>query len=121
LQRLFTAFADGWPGFGLLMQRLVTGIALLHEGIVACNGALPAAIIAPHLIGAIFGGMIVLGVWTPITGALIGAIEVWIALADTGSFETAILLATLGVTLAMVGPGAFSMDARLFGRKHIDG
>jgi putative oxidoreductase len=31
-----------------------------------------------------------------------------------------VMLAFLGVVLAMVGPGAWSIDARLFGRKHID-
>jgi hypothetical protein len=29
-------------------------------------------------------------------------------------------LAILGAGLAMIGPGAFSVDARLFGRKRID-
>jgi len=119
VQRLFTTFADGWPGLGLLVQRLVTGVALLHDGAVVCREALPVVIIAPHLIGAMSGLFIVLGMWTPITGVLIGRIELWIALAHTEVFGTASLLATLGFTLAMVGPGAFSMDARLFGRKHI--
>jgi putative oxidoreductase len=32
-----------------------------------------------------------------------------------------IVLALLGSTLAMIGPGAWSIDARLFGRKHIGG
>jgi hypothetical protein len=27
------------------------------------------------------------------------------------------ILATLGVTLAIIGPGAWSIDAKLFGRK----
>jgi hypothetical protein len=30
------------------------------------------------------------------------------------------MLAALGAALAMVGPGAWSVDALLFGRKHID-
>jgi hypothetical protein len=30
------------------------------------------------------------------------------------------LLAALGVSLVMPGPGAWSVDARLFGRKQID-
>jgi putative oxidoreductase len=29
-------------------------------------------------------------------------------------------LATLGATLAMIGPGAWSIDAHLFGRKHFE-
>jgi len=31
-----------------------------------------------------------------------------------------IMLAILGATAAMIGPGAWSIDARLFGRKHIE-
>ncbi len=30
------------------------------------------------------------------------------------------MLGVLGAVLAMVGPGAWSIDARLFGRKRID-
>jgi putative oxidoreductase len=29
-------------------------------------------------------------------------------------------VATLGATLAMIGPGAWSIDAQLFGRKHFE-
>jgi hypothetical protein len=31
-----------------------------------------------------------------------------------------IILATLSATLAMIGPGAWSIDAWLYGRKHIE-
>jgi putative oxidoreductase len=31
-----------------------------------------------------------------------------------------ILLASIGVALAMIGPGAWSLDARLFGWRRID-
>lgn len=119
LQRLFTTFADGWPGFGLLVQRLVTGLALFYEAIVESRGTVSTASIAPHVLGVMLGVFIVIGMWTPVAGALIAAIEIWIALEYPGAPETAILLGTFGATLAMVGPGAFSIDARLFGRKQI--
>jgi len=50
---------------------------------------------------------------------LIAAVEIWLAYssADRG---IPIILATLGATLAMIGPGAWSIDARLFGRKHFE-
>jgi putative oxidoreductase len=63
--------------------------------------------------------LIMFGLWTPVTGAMIAALEVWIALAYPGDWWTALLLATLGGSLAIIGPGAVSIDARLFGRKHI--
>lgn len=119
MQRLFTTFAGSWPGFGLLVQRLVTGIALLHDGIGLFKETPTTATIAAHAIGAVLAIFIMMGLWTPVAGALIVAVEMWTALIHPGNAATAILLATLGATLAMIGPGAFSIDARLFGRKHI--
>jgi uncharacterized membrane protein YphA (DoxX/SURF4 family) len=121
LQRLFTTFADGWPGCGLLFQRLVTGIVLLDHGIALLKETPAATMIAPQAIGAVLAIFIMIGLWTPVAGALSAAVEVWTALVFPAAAATAILLATLGATLAMIGPGAFSIDARLFGRKHIGG
>jgi putative oxidoreductase len=121
LQRLFSTFANGWPGWGLLIQRLVTGTALLHGGMVVFGETTMAATIAPHAAGAALAIFIIMGLWTPVAGALIAPVELWTTLVTPGDWSNAILLATLGVTLAMIGPGAFSIDARLFGRKHIGG
>jgi uncharacterized membrane protein YphA (DoxX/SURF4 family) len=121
LQRLFSTFANGWPGFGLFIQRLVLGIALLYHG-MALLWAVPAGgQVIPELIGSVLGLFILAGLWTPAVGALIAAVQVWIVLTGAGDESTALILAALGGTLAMIGPGAWSMDARLFGRKHIAG
>jgi len=77
--------------------------------------------ITSQVIGAVLAIFIMIGLWTPVVGALIAAVELWIALVDPGDLSSGILLATLGATLAMIGPGAFSVDARLFGRKQIGG
>jgi len=53
-------------------------------------------------------------------GTLIAVVELWIASACVGDPSIPIVLATLGGTAAMIGPGAWSIDARLFGRKHIE-
>jgi putative oxidoreductase len=106
-------------GLGLLVQRFVTGIALLHNGVVLFKQTPPAAIIAPQATGAVLAIFIMLGLWTPLAGALIVVVEAWPILAHPSDPETAALLATLGATLAMIGPGAFSIDAHLFGRKYI--
>jgi putative oxidoreductase len=119
LQRLFTTFADSWPGSGLLVQRLVIGITLLHDGIVLFKETSTAGSIAPQAMGAILAIFIMIGLWTPVAGALVAAVEVWTALVYPGDPGKAILLATLGATLAVIGPGAFSIDARWFGRKRI--
>jgi len=83
---------------------------------------MPAApAMAPQAVGAVLAIFIMTGLWTPVAGTLIAAVELWIALVHPRDPSSAILLATLGATLAMIGPGAFSVDARLFGRKQIRG
>jgi putative oxidoreductase len=62
--------------------------------------------------------------WTPVIGALVAIDEVWTALSlDSPRREETwihIFLAVLSVSVAMLGPGAWSIDARLFGRKRFD-
>jgi len=119
LQRLFSTFADGWPGRGLLLQRLFTGAALFHCGIAYLRTAPQVGPVAPQIIGAGAGTLLLVGLWTPLVGALIAMVELWGAFSHPGDPWIPIMLGVLGVSLAMVGPGAWSIDARLFGRKHI--
>lgn len=118
MQRLFSTFANSWPGLGLLVQRLFAGIALLHHGIVQLETPAPGLMI-PEISGAVLGLFILAGLWTPLVGALVAAVELWIVLAAGSDMWMSVTLAVLGGTLAMIGPGAWSIDARLFGRKHI--
>ena len=74
----------------------------------------------PYLIAAVAGVFLLLGLWTPVAGITIAAVEVWIFLASLGNSLTAIMLAGLGATVAMIGPGLWSIDARLYGRKHLE-
>lgn len=74
----------------------------------------------PHLIGTGTGMLLLLGLWTPFCGTLIAVVEVWIAFSCAGGVGIPIMLAASGAALAMIGPGAWSIDARLFGRKHFE-
>jgi uncharacterized membrane protein YphA (DoxX/SURF4 family) len=58
--------------------------------------------------------------WTPIAGTAACAIGISEAVFHGGSAYQEILLGAIGLALALVGPGAFSIDARLFGWKRID-
>ena len=71
----------------------------------------------PEITGAILGLFILAGLWTPVAGALVGAVELWIVVAGGANIWMSLTLAVFGGTLAMIGPGAWSIDARLFGRK----
>jgi uncharacterized membrane protein YphA (DoxX/SURF4 family) len=121
LQRLFSTFANGWPGLGLLIQRLVLGIALLYHGADLLRSATAIERVLPELIGSVLGLFVLAGLWTPAVGALVAIVQLWIVLTGAGDQSLAIVLAALGGTLAMIGPGAWSIDARLFGRKYISG
>jgi putative oxidoreductase len=120
LQRLFSTFADGWPGGGLLLQRLLTGTVLLYCGITHLVKASQFVPITPHLIGAGAGILLLVGLWTPAGGLLATIVELRVVLSRDGDPLIPLMLATLSGSLAMIGPGAWSVDARLFGRKHIE-
>jgi uncharacterized membrane protein YphA (DoxX/SURF4 family) len=65
------------------------------------------------------GILLLVGLWTPVVGTVVAVLEIWIAFFVAGDPVVPILLATLGATLAMIGPGAWSVDALLFGRRRI--
>ena len=120
MQRLFSTFADGWPGGGLFTQRLLLGAALLYS-CVGCLSAKPVCgTLVPQSIGALAGVLLVAGLWTPVAGILTAIVEAWIAFSVPNSAVFPAILGVLGATLAMIGPGAWSLDAWLFGRKHIE-
>ena len=124
MQRLFSTFADGWPGIGLLLLRLLTAAALIYFGIAGVPASPPLATLVPQIIGIGAGILLLVGLWTPVAGALAAIVKVSIAFSryfsHSGDPWIPIVQAVLGAVLAMVGPGAWSIDARLFGRKRID-
>ena len=63
--------------------------------------------------------LLLLGLWTPVAGALMAIAELFLAFSHPVDPWMHILLGALGAALAMLGPGAWSVDARLFGRKRI--
>jgi len=113
-------FPNGWPGIGLLLLRLVAGVLLVLGGIAGLMGTSPRESVTLQVIAAIAGIFLLAGLWTPIAGALVTMTELWIALTGTDQTRSAILLATMGAALAILGPGARSIDALLFGRKLLD-
>ena len=120
MQRLFSMFPNGWPGRGLLLLRIISGILLINDGITELLGGPQwLGIMRPSLEVAA-GLLFLLGLWTPMTGALVVIVELWSILSKTGELRNCVALATLGAALAMLGPGVRSIDARLFGRKRID-
>lgn len=72
------------------------------------------------LIEAGAGLLLLIGLWTPAAGAVVAGIGLWKVFTHTGDIWASVLSGALGVALALVGPGAWSIDRLLFGRKRID-
>jgi len=120
LQRLFPMFPYGWPGRGLLLLRLGVVAILTHDGILAWMGVPQPESIALQVVAAITGIFLLVGLWTPVAGAVVALSEIVIVLTGTTHPQGTILLATQGIALAFLGPGSLSIDARLFGRKRLN-
>ena len=113
-------FPGGWPGAGLLVLRLTAAIPLIIGNGLAVRDAPQLGLHAMHFATIGVGILLLAGLWTPVAGALQAIIEVWIFLSRGDGANMHLLLAALGVSIVMLGPGAWSVDARLFGRKRID-
>jgi hypothetical protein len=120
VRRLFWTFAGGVPGAGLFVMRAVTAAALVSKSMSALSTdvATGSATVSLLQVGAAL--LLLAGLWTPVAGLLVLALEGWLLSSGAHDPWAHILLATLGGALALLGPGAWSADARLFGWKRID-
>jgi putative oxidoreductase len=119
VQRLFSTFPEGWPGAGLAFLRAIAAIPSVQHGIAGLLTTPPPAPINLQLLAAGAGVFLLVGLWTPIAGALMAVAEICLTFSHPIDPWRHILLGALGVALAMLGPGAWSVDAHLFGRKRI--
>ena len=114
MRRLYSTFAGGWPGTGLLLMRLVVGSALVVRAslrLLSDPPPLNVTIPATFLIGA--GILLIAGLWTAIAGISIALTEAWKLLMLPGDKWLWLMVGTVGAALAMLGPGLWSVDARL--------
>jgi putative oxidoreductase len=118
VQRLFSTFPQGVPGFGLVLLRAAVAIPLVLQAVAWLLNAPPPAPLALVASGA--GLLLLVGLWTPVAGVLVALAEFALALSHPVEPWTFVHFGILGAALAMLGPGGWSVDARLFGRKHIE-
>ena len=120
MQRLFSIFPNGWPGAGLLALRIASGGYLLTNGIaaIAASGSRSAGLLA--LTSTIPGGLLLIGLWTPVAGILAALLEALMILITIEKPKEGILLICVFAAIAMLGPGCWSIDSVLFGRRRLD-
>jgi len=113
-------FPGGWPGFGLFILRGAAAIPLFVGGNLGLAGIPAVGLHFVQFAMIMVAVLLLAGLWTPIAASLQAIAEISIVVAQNGEPSSHYLLAALGASLVMLGPGAWSVDARLFGRKRID-
>ena len=119
MQRLFSTFPEGWPGTGLLFLRAAAAIPSVQHGIAGLLTAPQPELLILQLLATGAAALLLVGLWTPVAGVLMAMTELGLACSHSADPSMHILLGAMGASLAMLGPGAWSVDARLFGRKRI--
>jgi putative oxidoreductase len=106
-------------------MRLCLGAALIYNRIdwLLHRDTATLALVG-HLIAAASGILLLVGLWTPLAGGLAALQEAGQTMALYSTVREAAwmhaFLAVLSLSVAMLGPGAWSIDARLFGRRRFD-
>ncbi len=100
-------FPNGWPGAALLLLRLVAGILLIYDGVVALRTGPAPVITIAESVGTLAGLLLVVGLWTPIAAVLAALVEVsFVFLGTTTQVRSSILLAALGLGPSSLGDEA---------------
>jgi uncharacterized membrane protein YphA (DoxX/SURF4 family) len=130
LQRAFSGFPTGYPGLALLLLRLVVGGAASLQAwllITANHGAVNSSVVVA-LLAFLVGLALIVGFMTPIASVLLSAGGL-LLIVDSGVpghlllFESGMArleFIVMSAALISLGPGAFSLDARLYGRREIE-
>ena len=126
VQRLFVTFLRGWPGIGLLLLRVAIGLMALAEGGLFLYDLWPDW--GGSVVGVVLGGigcLLLAGLWTPIASSAFAAVLITIYVyrattpAGINSPQEVFLAIAIAVAIAMLGPGAVSLDYFFFGPREI--
>lgn len=103
-----------------MLIRMVVGTSLIADGIARFRTGQPLELTILDILAIGDGALFVAGLWTPVAGSLVVLLAMWSIFAQHASVCPTVLSSAIGAGLALVGPGAWSLDARLFGWKRID-
>jgi len=115
MQRLFTMFPSGRVGIALVCLRLSAVVALA----LGVGSTKPLADVVALLAMAI-GLALCIGFATPICASICCLAAAYHAACATGAASLCLVISALNaLALALLGPGAYSIDARLYGRRRV--
>jgi len=130
LRRLFlSTFPGGYPGLGLLLLRAAVGVTAVTQGVIYLTDRSFPTLEAwgVGLLLVTVGGSLLVGFLTPLVSFLIvlgsiGTALSWLPLPAKNLLDTYLsinLLISIAASIVLLGPGAFSIDSRMFGRREI--
>jgi uncharacterized membrane protein YphA (DoxX/SURF4 family) len=106
-------FPAGWPGVALLLLRASVATALLLESLTHRHDLSVWITGASLLAGAALSA----GLFTPIAAAIALGLHAWFWWTlSVGTMESATIISLDALALSLLGPGAYSIDSRRFGR-----
>ena len=120
MQRLVSTFARGAPGLGLLLARVACGLDLLTQAVIAVRQGATTAEVVLQAVSAGIGILLSVGLWTRVAGALIGLAALLHCPFHSGDRWHWIVLGSVSIALALLGPGVWSIDSTRSGWKRIE-
>ena len=117
MQRLFSIFPRGGPGVAILLLRIALAAALFHGALMRPDYLMPSWVLPVCVTIGIF---VCLGLMTPLAAAASLALGLASWFVTGERIEVLHLCAILdAIVLCLLGPGGYSLDARLFGRQQV--
>ena len=117
MQRLFSFFPTGTPGVALVVLRSVVAITIIVD---VCKPSILSFSIPIEAFVVLVGLSLFMGFLTPYCAALSCLIELAFLLTTVTPNRFQLGMSALtAAAAAVLGPGAYSFDARLFGRQLI--
>jgi uncharacterized membrane protein YphA (DoxX/SURF4 family) len=126
---LFSFYSGGGRGVGLLLLRVAVGGLAVSQGVAALTGSVnaTAGVYVAGVLAVASGIALLVGFMTPFAGGLMAleAIAAGLSLISLpaagypDSNGIAVFVGIVAAAIVLLGPGALSIDSRLFGRREI--
>jgi putative oxidoreductase len=101
-------------------MRLAVSLELGSNALIALRDGLTVGLFLYHAGLALLGILLLVGLWTPIAGSLLTLAALGHLIVRPGDWRIGLIVAILAAALALLGPGGWSVDSRLYGWKRLE-